>query len=88
MAQRNLEWYSVHTCGVAVREMAQRNVEWYSAHKNSVALVHTQEAELVWANLKAPKKTQCAILHDNDDVQVYLDDRIFAIWGLYNLSQL
>ena len=38
MAQRNLEWYSVHTFGVALREMAQRNVEWYSVHTNSVAL--------------------------------------------------
>ena len=38
MAQRNVEWYSVHTNGVALREMAQRNVEWYSVHTNSVAL--------------------------------------------------
>ena len=38
MAQRNVEWYSVHTNGVELREMAQRNVEWYSVHINSVAL--------------------------------------------------
>ncbi|CAH3117563.1 unnamed protein product [Pocillopora meandrina] len=36
MAQRNVEWFSVHT--VALREMAQRNVEWYSVHTNGVAL--------------------------------------------------
>ena len=48
--------------------------------------VHTQEAELVWANLKAPKKTLCDILHDNDDVQVYLDDRMWRQWqGLDNI---
>ena len=29
MGQRNVEWYSVHTNGVALREMAQRNVEWF-----------------------------------------------------------
>ena len=38
MAQRNVEWYSVHINGVALREMAQRNVEWYSIHTNGVAL--------------------------------------------------
>ena len=38
MAQRKVEWYSVHTNGVELREMAQRNVEWYSVHINSVAL--------------------------------------------------
>ena len=30
MAQRNVEWYSVHTNDVEMREMALRNVEWYS----------------------------------------------------------
>ena len=38
MVQRNVEWYSVCTNGVALREIAQRNVEWYSVHANSVAL--------------------------------------------------
>ena len=38
MAQRNIEWYSVHTSSAALREMARRNVEWYSAHTNGVAL--------------------------------------------------
>ena len=38
MAQRNVEWYSVHKNSVALCEMAQRNVEWYSVHTNSVAL--------------------------------------------------
>ena len=38
LAQRNVEWYSVHTNSVALHEMAQRYVEWYSVHKNSVAL--------------------------------------------------
>ena len=34
MAQRYVEWHSVHTNGVALRQMAQRNVEWYSVHRN------------------------------------------------------
>ena len=34
MAQRNVQWYSVHTNGVELREMAQRNIEWYSVHTN------------------------------------------------------
>ena len=38
MAQRNVEWYSVHTNGLALREMAQRNVECHSVDTNSVAL--------------------------------------------------
>ena len=38
MAQRNVEWYSIHTSGVALREMARRNVEWYSVHTNGVEL--------------------------------------------------
>ena len=38
MAQGNVEWYSVHTYGVALCEIAQRHVEWYSVHTNSLAL--------------------------------------------------
>ena len=38
MAQRNVEWYSVHTNSVALREMDQRNAEWYSVHTNGLAL--------------------------------------------------
>ena len=38
MVQRNVEWYSLHTNSVALREMAQRNVEWYSVDTNGVAL--------------------------------------------------
>ena len=30
MVQGNVEYHSVRTNGVALREMAQRNVEWYS----------------------------------------------------------
>ena len=37
MAQGKVERYSVHTNGVALREMAQRKVDWYSVHKNGVA---------------------------------------------------
>ena len=48
MAQRNVEWYSVHTNGVALREMAQRNVEWYSVHTNSVALREMARRNVVW----------------------------------------
>ena len=48
MAQRNVEWYSVHTYGVALREMAQRNVEWYSVHKNSVALCEMAQRNVEW----------------------------------------
>ena len=32
MAQRNVEWYSVHANSVALREMARRNVAWYNVH--------------------------------------------------------
>nr|XP_058971974.1 uncharacterized protein LOC131798329 [Pocillopora verrucosa] len=46
--------------------------------------VHTQEAESVWANLKAPIKAQRGISHD--DVQTYLDDRMWRQWrGLDNI---
>ena len=37
--------------------------------------VHTQEAESAWANLKAPIKARRGI--SRDDVQTYLDDRMF-----------
>ena len=43
MAQRNVEWYGVHTNGAASREMAQRYIEWYSVHTNRVAL-----REMAW----------------------------------------
>ena len=43
MAQRNVDRYSVHTNGVALREMAQRNVDRYSLHTNSVALRETTQ---------------------------------------------
>ena len=48
MAQRNVEWYSVHTNSVALREMAQRNVEWYSVHANSVALREMAQRNVEW----------------------------------------
>ena len=32
MAHRNVEWYSVHTNSVALREMARHNVEHYFCH--------------------------------------------------------
>ena len=32
MAQRDVEWYSVHANSVALREMARRNVAWYNIH--------------------------------------------------------
>ena len=48
MAQRNVEWYSVHTNCVALREMAQRNVEWYSVHANSVALRKMGRRNVKW----------------------------------------
>ena len=38
MAQRNVEWYSVHTYGAALCQMAQHNVEWYSVHTYGVVL--------------------------------------------------
>ena len=43
-----VEWYSVHTNGVAMREMAQRNVEWYSVHTNSVALREMGQRNVEW----------------------------------------
>ena len=48
MAQRNVEWYSVHTNGVELRKMTQRNVEWYSAHTNSVALREMAQRNVEW----------------------------------------
>ena len=53
MAQLNVEWYSVHTYGVALREMAQRNVEWYSVHKNSVALCEMAQRNVEWYSVHA-----------------------------------
>ncbi|RMX48494.1 hypothetical protein pdam_00008520 [Pocillopora damicornis] len=46
--ERNVEWYSVHTNGVALREMAQRNIEWYSVHTNSVALRDVGQRNFEW----------------------------------------
>ena len=48
MAQRNVEWYSVHTNSVALREMAQRNVEWYSVHTNGVELHEMAQRNVEW----------------------------------------
>ena len=46
--------------------------------------VHTQEAESAWANLKAPIKARRGI--SRDDVQTYLDDRMWRQWrGLDNI---
>ena len=46
--------------------------------------VHTQEAESAWANLKAPIKARRGI--SLDDVQTYLDDRMWRQWrGLDNI---
>ena len=47
----SVEWYSVHTNGVALREMAQRNVEWYSIHTNSVALREMARRNVAWYNI-------------------------------------
>ena len=41
MAQRYIEWYSVHTNSVALREMARRNVEWYSVHTSLQNIRHS-----------------------------------------------
>ena len=51
MAQRNLELYSVHTNGVAWRQMAQCNVEWYSVHTNGVALREMAQRNVEWYNV-------------------------------------
>ena len=48
MAQRNVEWYSVHTNGAELREMARRNVEWYSVHTNGVALRQMAQGNVEW----------------------------------------
>ena len=46
--------------------------------------VHTQGAESAWANLKAPIKARRGI--SSDDVQTYLDDRMWRQWrGLDNI---
>ena len=60
MAQRNVEWYSVHTNSVALREMAQRNVEWYSVHTNGVAL-----RRIALQNIRRSSSTlNCLALHE------------------------
>ena len=48
MAQRNVEWYSLHTNGVALREMPQRDVEWYSRHTNGVELHEMAQRNVEW----------------------------------------
>ena len=48
MTQRNVEWYSVHTNGVELREMTQRNVERYIVHTNSVALREMAQRNVEW----------------------------------------
>ena len=48
IAQRYVEWYRVHTNGVALREMAQRNVEWYRVHTNDVALREMAQRNVKW----------------------------------------
>ena len=51
MVQRNVEWYSVHTNGVALREMVQRNVEWYSVHTNGVTLGEMAQRKVEWSSI-------------------------------------
>ena len=65
MAQRNLEWYSVHTYGVALREMAQRNVEWYSVHTNSVALREMAQRNFEWYSVDTNSVALCRIALQN-----------------------
>ena len=48
MVQRNVEWYSVRTNSVVLREMGQRNVEWYSAHTNGVELREMAQHNVEW----------------------------------------
>lgn len=43
-----------------------------------VSGVHTQEAESAWANLKGPLKGRRGI--SRDDLQAYLDDRMWRQW--------
>ena len=60
MAQRNVEWYSVHTNSVALCEMAQRNVEWYSVHTNGVVL-----RRIALQNIRRSSSTlNCLALHE------------------------
>ena len=45
---------------------------------DAVTGVHTREAESAWANLKGPLKGRCDI--SRDDLQAYLDDRMWRQW--------
>ena len=60
MAQRYVEWYSVHTNSVALREIAQRNAEWYSVQTNGVAL-----RRIALQNIRRSISTlNCLVLHE------------------------
>ena len=63
MAQVNVEWHSVGTNGVALREMAQRNVEWYSVHTNSVALREMAQRNVEWYSV--PQRSALDSIHQN-----------------------
>ncbi|RMX59991.1 hypothetical protein pdam_00001085 [Pocillopora damicornis] len=61
MAQRNVEWYSVHTNSVVLREMAQRNAEWYSVHTNGVALQFNFNGSLNIGGVREKSDFVCAL---------------------------
>ena len=77
MAQRNVEWYSVHTDGVTLREMAQRNVEWYGVHTNGVELREMAQRNVEWYSVHTNGEALCRIT---------LQNIRRSIWTLYCLA--
>ena len=65
MAQRNVEWYSVHTNSAALRQMAQRNVEWYSVHTNGVELHEMAQRNVEWYSVHTNGAASCRITLQN-----------------------
>ena len=51
MAQRNVEWHSVHTNNVALREVAKHYVKWHSVHTYGVALREMAQHNVEWYSM-------------------------------------
>ena len=84
MDQRNVGWYSVHTNGVALREMAQRNVEWYSIHTNCVELREMAQRNVKWYSVHTDGIALCRDFAEHQ--KFYLNIKLLSITR--NISML
>ena len=77
-AYQNLDQHLPH-------HVARHQVVVHADHfVDPVTGIHTQEAESAWATLKNPPKARRGI--SRDDLQSYLDDRMWRQWrGLDNI---